>query len=90
MGFQGSIKWWVLRHRLHHRYVSLFSSFLLSSFLPSFLPCFDEDGIRKYEVERGKLTIDSPIHQCTILTLLPTDYGIHTAGGYSENHHIQG
>jgi len=20
MGFQGSIKWWVLRHRLHHRY----------------------------------------------------------------------
>jgi hypothetical protein len=21
MGFQGSIKWWVLRHRLHHRYV---------------------------------------------------------------------
>lgn len=24
MGFQGSIKWWVLRHRLHHRYVSTF------------------------------------------------------------------
>jgi fatty-acid desaturase len=23
MGFQGSIKWWVLRHRLHHRYVFL-------------------------------------------------------------------
>lgn len=23
MAFQGSIKWWVLRHRLHHRYLSL-------------------------------------------------------------------
>lgn len=20
LGFQGSVKWWVLRHRLHHRY----------------------------------------------------------------------
>lgn len=20
LGFQGSIKWWVLRHRMHHRY----------------------------------------------------------------------
>ena len=37
MGFQGSIKWWVLRHRLHHRYVDsvLWDSLTQSRFTDS-------------------------------------------------------